>query len=87
MCEERDRLGRCYNIPVDVNGNTSCGVLCLLWVISFVRDKEGLEGADESVWWPGRQLQYREGIRDAGTPQLQREEIKHGSAECSRVQK
>ena len=27
-------------------------------------DKEELEGADESVWWPGRQLQYEENIKD-----------------------
>lgn len=44
MCEERGGLGRCYNIPLDMNGSTSCGVLCLLWVISFVRDKAVMKG-------------------------------------------
>lgn len=50
MCEETGSIGRCSNIPADVSGITSCGVLCVLWVISLWETKQWYTWAGGSRW-------------------------------------
>lgn len=75
------RLGRCYNIPVDVNGSTSSGLLCVLWVIFFVREKNNERGAREStgrslVAWKAASIW--ESISDTGAIEREREGVQRG---------